>query len=223
MENFRTSLFYNISPEEYRSMKLCLSAREKSFQAGETIYCFGEGSQPVGIILKGNAATMRYELNGSRTILEHLGEQDIFGECLASHTSAYTSVCVVCESDCDILFIDYSHIISPCSKACRCHHQLIQNMLMIISQKTLQLSERVEMLSKRSTREKLLCYFLQLSSKFQSASFDLPFTMSDLADYLSVDRSAMTRELKKMKESGTIEINRRHIVLNLQGEADQAD
>ena len=211
MENLQTNLFFNISPEEYRSMKLCLSARERSFKEGETIYTFEKTSQAVGIVLSGAAVIVRYELNGSRTILEHLSEQDIFGATLAALNSVYENVSVICETDCTVMFIDYSHIISPCAKACRCHHQLIQNMLMIISQKNLQLSERVELLSKRTIREKLLCYFLQQSSKQNAHSFTLPFTMSDLADYLSVDRSAMTRELKKMKDDGIIKVNRRHI------------
>ncbi|MBS6644176.1 MAG: Crp/Fnr family transcriptional regulator [Clostridiaceae bacterium] len=211
MENLQTNLFFNISPEEYRSMKLCLSARERSFKEGETIYTFEKTSQAVGIVLSGAAVIVRYELNGSRTILEHLSEQEIFGATLAALNSVYENVSVICETDCTVMFIDYSHIISPCAKACRCHHQLIQNMLMIISQKNLQLSERVELLSKRTIREKLLCYFLQQSSRQNAHSFTLPFTMSDLADYLSVDRSAMTRELKKMKDDGIIKVNRRHI------------
>lgn len=215
MVNLQTNLFYNITPEEYRSMMRCLSAREKFYEAGETIFTFGDKFRPVGIIQSGSAAIVRYEMNGSRTILEHLGEQDIFGELLVTHNQLYENVCVIGETNCRILFLDYSHIISPCAKACRCHHQLIQNMLMIISQKNLLLSERVELLSKRTIREKLLCYFFQLASKNKSCTFDLPFTMSDLADYLSVDRSAMTRELKKMREEGILSLNRRHICLNL--------
>ena len=215
MENLQTNLFFNISPEEYRSMKLCLSARERTFEAGETIYTFEKDSQAVGIIQQGFAVIVRYEHNGSRTILEHLNEQDIFGATLAALNSVYEHVSVICETNCTVLFIDYSHIISPCAKACRCHHQLIQNMLMIISQKNLQLSERVELLSKRTIREKLLCYFIQQSSRQKSHTFDLPFTMSDLAYYLSVDRSAMTRELKKMKDDGIIKVNKRRVSLFL--------
>lgn len=215
MENLQTNLFFNISPEEYSSMKFCLSARERSYKEGETIYTFEQDSQAVGILLQGAAVIVRYELNGSRTILEHLGQQDIFGATMAALNTVYEHVSVICETDCTVMFIDYSHIISPCAKACRCHHQLIQNMLMIISHKNLLLSERIELLSKRTIREKLLCYFLQQSSRQKSHSFDLPFTMSDLADYLSVDRSAMTRELKKMKDDGIIKVTKKHVSLCL--------
>lgn len=213
MEYFQKKLFYNISYEEYQSMLICLSARERRFQAGETIASFGDSLKSVGILSSGMACVVRYESNGSRTILEHLGPQDIFGENLAFQNPSYDSIHVVCEEACEILFIDYRHITSPCAKACKCHHQLIQNMLLIISEKTVQLSERIEVLSKRSIREKLLCYFLQLSNQSASDSFRIPFTMMDLADYLSVDRSAMTRELKKLKEEGIIQLEKRVVTL----------
>ena len=104
----------------------------------------------------------------------------------------------------------------PCAKACTYHQQLIQNMLTLISEKAVDLSERVEVLSQRTIREKLICFFLQMAGRQKSESFTLPFTIVDLSDYLSIDRSAMTRELKRMKEEGLIEINRRNIRLHIE-------
>lgn len=213
MEFYQKKLFHNISYEEYESMRVCLSAREVSFSAGETICSFGDVVKHVGILASGSASTIRYEANGSRTILERLGTQDIFGEVLTFQNSFYESIFVVCDSDCRVLFFDYDHILLPCSKVCACHHQLIQNMLQIISDKAILLSERVEVLSKRTIREKLLCYFYHLSKQFTRQTFPLPFTMVDLADYLSVDRSAMTRELKRMKEDGLLTVEKRTVHL----------
>lgn len=213
MNYYQNKIFHNITFEEYESMRLCLSAREVSFHAGETICQFGETDRLVGIISHGSASTIRYETNGSRTILERLGVHDIFGEILSFQNTLYESVFVICDTDCHVMFFDYDHILRPCAKSCQSHHQMIQNMLQIISEKVLLLGERVDVLSKRSIREKLLCYFHRLSQKNDSPEFLLPFTMVDLADYLSVDRSAMSRELKKMKEENLISIQHKKIYL----------
>ena len=106
-------------------------------------------------------------------------------------------------------FIHYATIGSPCTKSCAHHHQLTQNLLDLISERALNLSRRVEVLSQRTIRERLICYFMQLAAQAKASSFSLPFTMVDLADYLSIDRSAMTRELKRMKEEGLIEMDKR--------------
>lgn len=213
MEYYQEKLFDHISREEFESMRICLSAREMSFKSGDTVLTFGEGKKYVGILASGSACTVRFEPNGSRTILERLGAQDIFGEVLSFQNTAFESISVICEEDCNVLFFDYDHILFPCSRVCPCHQQMIQNMLQIISDKASLLGARVEVLSKRSIREKLACYFFHLAGQEKAESFEIPFTMVDLADYLSVDRSAMSRELKKMKDEGLISMDRRHVKL----------
>ncbi len=214
-EYFQKNLFYNISLEEYKHLLGCLDAREKHFTDEETICTYDE-FHSIGILGKGNALVVRYEINGARTILERLEPQDIFGHLLSAYQkNPLNGISVVSDGPCDVLFINYDGISRPCAKACTYHHQLIQNMLSLISEKAVDLSERVEVLSQRTIREKLTCYFLQLAGRVKSETFNLPFTMVDLADYLSIDRSAMTRELKRMKDEGIIEVNRRQIRLNL--------
>ena len=114
-----------------------------------------------------------------------------------------------------ILFLHYATIGSPCTSPAPTIHQLTQNLLDLISERALNLSRRVEVLSQRTIREKLICYFMQLAAQAKASSFSLPFTMVDLADYLSIDRSAMTRELKRMKEEGLIEMDKRCVRLFL--------
>lgn len=213
MNNYHGKLFHKISIEEYNNMYSCLSAVKKTFPSGSTICHFGDGPKHVGIVCSGTASTIRYEARGSRTILERLGPQDIFGEVLSFQNTIYESIFVVCDTDCEVLFFNYDHILAPCSKVCPCHQQMIQNMLQIISEKAILLGERVEVLSKRSIREKLSCYFLRLSAQNGSSDIIIPFSMVDLADYLSVDRSAMTRELKKMKNEELISMERRRVQL----------
>ncbi len=212
-ESFQQNLFQNISAEEYRHLLTCLNARTKSFLSGETICSYDSDFQDLGIIGKGSASVVRYEYNGARTILERLGPQGIFGQVLSCGACQCSDMYVVCDQPCEVLFIRYPKIAAPCAKACPCHRQLIQNLLLLISEHSLELSRRVEVLSQRSIREKLMCFFRQISCRSRSASFQLPFTMVDLADYLSVDRSAMTREIRRMKDEGLIQIEKKRVLL----------
>ena len=116
-----------------------------------------------------------------------------------------------CETDCVVVFLPQERLTSPCGKACACHKQLLENLLGLMSQKAFDLSERVEVLSCRTIREKLLCYFRICAGQNQSLSFTLPFSLSDLADYICSDRSAMMRELKRLREEGFLEISGRNV------------
>ena len=216
-EYFQKKLFINISFEEYQRLLSCLKARERRFANGETICDFDQSFRSIGILGKGSALVVRYEVNGTRTILERLDPQDLFGQFISYQGSPMSGISVVACAPCEVLFIDCDCMITPCSKVCLHHTQLIRNLLTMITDRALHLSQRVEVLSQRSIREKLICYFLQLAGNKHSQEFALPFTMVDLADYLSIDRSAMTREMKRMKDEGLIEVKRRQIRLHLEG------
>ena len=120
---------------------------------------------------------------------------------------------VVCRTPCDVLFIDYPHMLKRCEHACGHHSVLVQNMLRLMNDKAQALSQRVDVLSRRSIREKLLCYFRQLSKKAGSNTFVLPFSLSTLADYIATDRSAMMRELKRLREEGIVRSDGRQFTL----------
>jgi len=213
MEYSETHLFDSISEQDYKKMLACMKAQKKTFYAEEEIYSFDNPTKSVGILLKGQASMVRYEYNGIRTILEKLSPKSIFGEHISFTPSESSCVAVVCETNCEVLFIDSRHLTRPCHNACPCHTQLIRNMLQLLSDKTRILSERVEVLSQRSIRDKLMCYFMQLAAGKNSNTFELPFTMMDFADFLSVNRSAMVRELGKMKEEGLIQVEKRIVTL----------
>ena len=120
---------------------------------------------------------------------------------------------VIARETCDVMFIDYPHILKRCERACTHHSLLVQNMLRLIAGKAQALSERVDVLSRRSIREKLLCYFRQLEEKTGSRTLQLPFSLSVLADYIATDRSAMMREMKRLKEEGVLRSEGRRITL----------
>ena len=210
----RSPLFQGISYDEYRRMLTCFQAVQRSYRPGEMIYDFSKPNQnAVGIIERGAASLIRIDADGVATVLEELHAGGVFGKDLAFAGSREDSLEVVCRTACDVLFIDYPHILKRCENACYHHSLLVQNMLRLMADKAQSLSERVDVLSRRSIREKLLCYFRQQSEKEGADTFTLPFSLSTLADYIATDRSAMMRELKRLREEGTVSSDGRRFTL----------
>ena len=208
-------LFQNISQEEYLRMLTCFQAVQKSFRPEDLIYDFTvPGSNAVGIIERGTAQLIRIDELGVSTVMEELGPGGVFGRTLAFAGNGEDSLEIVCRASCDVLFIDYSHILKRCENACTHHSILVQNMLQLMASKAQALSERVDVLSRRSIRDKLLCYFRQLAEKEGDTSFTLPFSLSTLADYIAADRSAMMRELKRLREEEIVYSEGRRFTLN---------
>lgn len=201
----QSPLFRDISYDEYLRMLTCFHAVEKNFRADEQIYDYSSaGENAVGVIEHGTAALIRIDEDGVATVLEEMGSGGVFGKNLAFAGSGWDSLEVVSRTPCEVLFIDYPHILKRCENACLHHSILVQNMLGLLSDKAQSLSERVDVLSRRSIRDKLVCYFRQLAEKSGGKRFRIPFSLSTLADYIATDRSAMMRELKKLKEEGII-------------------
>lgn len=208
----KSNLFYNIDFSDQKSMLQCFNSYIKTYYSKEIICFFDEEDMGIGIIEEGSASVIHNLPNGSQTILEYLNEGDIFGQLFYFHANK-KNIIVEATSDCKIRYIDYEHIIKRCAKACKHHSQLVNNILSMVSEKTQNICEHLEVLSQRSIRDKLLSFFEILSSKNNSNTFYIPFTMSILADYLSVDRSAMSREISKMKGDGIIKLDRRKVTL----------
>ena len=207
-------LFQDISYEEYSRLLTCFQAVQKSFRSDDLIYDFSSPqNDAVGIVERGCAALIRIDEEGVATVMEELGPGGVFGRTLAFAGASGDSLQVVCRTPCDVLFIDYPHILKRCENACNHHSVLVQNMLRLMSDKAQALSQRVDVLSRRSIREKLLCYFRQLSERAGSNTFTLPFSLSTLADYIATDRSAMMRELKRLREEGAIRSDGRQLTL----------
>ena len=207
-------LFRNITYEEYRRMLTCFQAVQRSYLAEDLVYDFSASrTDAIGIVERGSVSLIRIDEEGVSTVLEEMGPGGVFGRDLAFAGSAGDSLEVVARTPCDILFIDYPHLFRRCEKACTHHSILVQNMLGLLSNKAQALSERVDVLSRRSIREKLLCYFRQLAEKSGGDTFTLPFSFSVLADYIATDRSAMMRELRHLKEQGLILADGRRITL----------
>ncbi len=207
-------LFEGIGYDGYLAMVHCFHARQRSFLPDETIDDFSEpGDGYVGIVEHGQAALIRMDSRGTVTVLEELPPGSVFGKTLAFSGNSGDSLWVTCRRSCDVLFFEYPHLLKRCERACTHHSLLVQNMLRLMGEKAQSLSERVDVLSRRTIRDKLLCYFAQQAKKRNSPDFELPFSLSLLADYIAADRSAMMRELKRLREEGQIETQGRHIIL----------
>lgn len=201
-------IFENINKDEIDTMLKCFEAKRMTFSKDRTIISNMTNAKSIGIVLSGRADMIRYEYNGNRTILEKLSRNSIFGEVFSYLGSG---VSVIATTSCEVLFIDYNHLIKRCKKGCVCHSILIDNVLQLLSKKIIDLNERIEILSKRTIREKLLSYFNLMSKDKVNRIFTIPFSYTDLADYLSIDRSAMMREIKCLRDDGFIYTNGRKI------------
>lgn len=208
----QTPVFDGISVEECRRIYDCFGVQERCFKPEELIYDFDTGRHTIGVLATGSAIVERMDRRGDRTILEHLEPGGVFGEMLMFQNVLGDSVCVSCEKTCCVWFFPEEKLERRCEKNCGHHNRMIENMFRLIRDKATALSERVEVLSRRSIREKLLCYFSLQQAKC-GGSFTLPFSLSALADYISTDRSAMMRELKKLRESGEVQIEGRRVTI----------
>ncbi len=205
-----TRIFDNITDEEVDQMKNCFKAVNRKYIEGERISSFESGS--LGIVITGVVEIIRFDFDGNRTILECINENGIFGELFFSQIEE-GDIQIICATDVEIMYIDYDHLLKQCHNACSHHSTLIRNMLSIVSEKSIKLSNRVEVLSQRTLRKKLITYFNMISKETGRKSIVIPFSLSNLSDYLCVDRSAMLREMKKMREEGLIDSHAKKVTI----------
>lgn len=181
----------------------CSKVQKKKFRKGEVITSYIAKRHQLCILLSGEADLIRYDFNGNKTIVEQFASNDIFGEIFYT-VSTNNELFVVAKKDSVVLFFIYDDIKTKCKNNCEFHENLLLNLPELFLNEIIDLNMRIELLSKRTIREKLLGYFTIVSARNMSKSFKIPFSLTDLADYLSIDRSAMMRELKSLKEEGII-------------------
>ena len=187
-------------------MLSCLSAKTVRYKKGSVILLSGDAVNFVGLILSGSVQIIKEDVDGHIAILTELGVSGIFGEVFACAGISHSPVTVQSSEDSEVLFIDYKKVTTSCPSACPFHAALIKNMLQLIAVKNLLLNQKIEILSKRTTREKLFCYFDL--HRGATNKFSIPFNREELAHYLCVDRSAMSNELCKMRDEGLIRFNK---------------
>ncbi len=191
----------------------CNKVQVKSFSKNETITSYIQKRNQLCILVSGTADLVRYDLNGNRTIVQHFSKNSLFGEVFYNIT-INNELLVEARSNCEVLFYIYDETFQKCKNNCKFHQNLSEKLPKLILNKVTELNTRIELLTKRSIRDKLLEYFSLISTRNLNTTFELPLSLTDLADYLSIDRSAMMRELKLLKDDGVIEKSGNIIKLN---------
>ena len=209
----RTQLFAGVSAEEITSMLSCLGARLCTYKKGEYVLRQGEHLRDITILVDGNLHIQKDDYWGNRSILGQIAVGEMFGEAYVAPESGALLNDVVAVVDSAVIFFDVKRIITTCSSACRFHAIVVQNMFFAISEKNRKLVQKLGHMSKRSTRAKLISYLSEEAKRHNSSSFTIPFNRQQLADFLSVDRSAMSNELCKMRDEGLLEFEKNQFKL----------
>lgn len=209
----KTALFRGVSQTEIEAMLQCLAPTLQRFQKNEYVYRQGESVSAVGLVLSGSVHVVEEDFWGERNILANIEPSQCFGEVYACLPGELLRVNVVAASPCEILFLDAKRVLTICPSACRFHTQLVRNLLAEVARKNLMLTQKLSDLAKRSMRGKLLSYLSNQSLLQGRATFEIPFNRQQLADYLCVDRSAMSAALCRLRDEGVLSFEKNRFTL----------
>lgn len=201
-------LFNGINKNEIAELLPCLSAKHCHYKSDEIIFLSNQQITKFGIVLFGEVQIIHEDYYGNRNILTKLTVGNLFGESFACSPYNNLPVNVIAASDVDVLLIECPKVTKTCKNCCDYHNRLIQNLLGIIAKKNILLNQKLEILSKRTTKDKLLAYLSYEAKRLNNNQFSIPFNRQELADYLGVERSAMSVELSKLKNEGLLDYNR---------------
>lgn len=204
----KTSLFAGLSGPELEQLFQCLSPWCETYGKQETVLRAGTLTADLGVVLSGGVCLAREDVNGNREIVGKVDAGGIFAEVFACLRDVPLSVTATAVAPTQVLFFDAERLQQMCPTACGCHSRVLQNLLRLLAEKNYDLTEKLEHISRRTTREKLLSYLVAQSRAAHSVEFIIPFNRQQLADYLAVDRSAMSKELARMRADGLIECER---------------
>ncbi len=209
----KTKLFSGVGEDDVASMLSCLGARLEGYKKGEFVLRQGEHLSDIVVLVEGKLHIQKDDYWGNRSILGLIDVGEMFGEAYVSPESSVLLNDLVAVEDSTAIFFDVNRIITTCPSACRFHLMVVQNMFFSISEKNRKLVQKLGHMSKRTTREKLISYLSEEAGRQNSSSFSIPFNRQQLADFLSVDRSAMSNELCKMRDEGLLEFEKNRFSL----------
>ena len=209
----KSPLFQGVDDNDLEAMLSCLGATERKYWKNDVILLAGSRVTSVGILIDGNAQITRDDAEGNRAILSDLEKADLFAEAYVAAGSIEVPITVIATSDCRIVWIPFNKIVGSCSNACGFHKTLVQNMMRVIAVKNIWMNEKMRILSCKTTKEKLMTYLSDYSERVGKNKFKIPFSRNELADFLSVDRSAMSRELSKLRDEGYLNYHKNEFEL----------
>ncbi|MBQ7330866.1 MAG: Crp/Fnr family transcriptional regulator [Oscillospiraceae bacterium] len=208
-----SSFFQGMTDGEILSVLHCVSGTTVKKEKDEYIFRMGDSTQLMGLVLKGSVLCIQEDLWGHRNILEHIGVGEYFAEPFAATPGAVLNVSVVAAEDTEIMLLNMHRLLQTCPSACAHHNKLIRNLVSVMARKVLNLNNKITHMGKRNTRQKILSYLSTESMKQGKLSFDIPYDRQQLADYLCVERAAMSVELSKLQKEGYLKTNRNHFQL----------
>lgn len=206
-------LFGGVAGDDLAAMLDLLGAKPQRYAKGETILAEGDPADRLGVVLSGAVQVFRLDYCGNRSLMGRLEAGDIFAEAFACAGVPAMPVSVTAQETAEVLLIDAGRIMQPCEGGCSFHHLLIYNLMRILALKNLACNQKIEVTSKRTTREKLMAYLLLQAKKAGSSSFVIPFDRQELADYLEVDRSGLSAEIGKLRREGVLRCERNRFTL----------
>ena len=208
-----TQLFSGVGVEGIEAMLDCLQARLHTYKKGEYVLRQGEQINNIMVLANGKLHIQRDDHWGNRTIINIISPAEMFGEAFAAPDSGALLNDVLAVEDSVVFHFDVNRVITVCSSACRFHSMVVQNLFFAISEKNRRLVQKLGYMSERTTRRKLIAYLSDEAKRQNSNSFSIPFDRQQLADYLSVDRSAMSGELCRMRDEGLLKFDKNRFVL----------
>ncbi len=201
---FNCALFQGIEEKEARLMLKCLDARKRLYPKGSVIFHIGDTTDSLGLLLSGSIHLLKEDLWGSQQIIAHIAPGQIFGEVYACMKEEAFPFRAAAAEDCQILFLNVKRVLTTCTSSCAFHSRLIQNLLFVLASKNLSLNRKIDYLTPKSIRDRVLAYLSDEALRQGQTCIKLPFNRQQLADYLCVERSALSKELSKMRKDGLI-------------------
>lgn len=208
-----SAIFAGVKEDEILTMLHCLNAVKASKKKDSYILRAGEHTDSMGMLLSGSALIVQEDIWGHRNIMTKINPGDTFAESFAASKTAALNISVIASEDCEILWMDVNRILVVCPSACEHHNLIIRNLVATLAQKVLLFNEKITHMSKRTTRDKLLSYLSAESLRQGKLSFTIPYDRQQLADFLCVERSAMSAELSKLQKEGLLEYQRNAFTL----------
>ncbi len=202
------ALFDGIEENNILSMLECFGAYIKNYQKNEFMILYEEHVNCVGVVLEGNVLMIKEDLFGNKTILVHVKPKELFGETFACGSTLQSTVSFVAAADTKVLYLPYQKMLHSCKKTCEVHYRLIENLVTLIANKNIQLMQKIEVITKKTLKEKIIAFLLMQGENKKSQYFSIDMGRIKMAEYLCADRSALTRELKQMRLDGLIDYDK---------------
>ncbi|MCL2399410.1 MAG: Crp/Fnr family transcriptional regulator [Defluviitaleaceae bacterium] len=204
----QTDLFSNITLNELTNLLKCIYAGCANYRKDDFIIEKGNTVSAFGVMLSGQSRSIKWDLSGRLIILTFIEKGSVIGAMVAAKAEHISPVSVQATEDSVVMLIPFNRIITRCKNNCPQHEQLLRNYISVVAEKGLELYERIDCLLEPTVRDKILTYLSRISREQHSQTFTIPINRNAMAEYLNIERSALSRELSSMKKDGLIDYHK---------------